>query len=634
MVLPVKNMHKRILPAIMVSFLVISILMFSLMQLSPVRAQGQTASLTGTIFDQGVDNNGDGIYDSLEIGVQVDVVTAGLFKVDVSGLYDSKSSINISNQNSTMLDAGVQIVYVSLTGTTIYTSKINPTNVSTIILYNESGNQLDSLSGISLSNDYFYFDFGITPARLTGTITDEGLDTDDDGYFDVLRLGVEVNVSIAGSYTLDAGGIYDPSYNSVSVLTKNSTYLNLGIHFVYLALNGTEIYAAAVNPTTIASIYLYDTSNTTLSELHDLALPSSFTYDQFQRPPTDIKFTEIERKITLDQEGSIYLANTYRITNLGLSTNIIEIGIPEDAYDFTVRDEMGSLTVETENGLLKVNLRAVLDQNATGSLYVFYFLPWENYVNEKNGTDYSTQFTFYEHFNTTITKLKVFVVLPNGAQFKSTSPIVPQNTEKTGIQQTIIFELSEVTPSQDLNFEVNYKYLTFWASFYPTIWVGILAFAGSAVIFFWKMPKPSATPIIPVQPKALRSFVETYEEKTRIRSELESLNERLKKGKIPRRRYKVRKKMLDGRMSTLSKNISSLSEQIRSAGSKYPKMIKQLEVAETKLQTAEKDLERLELRYKNSEISKSEYAKLLEDYQTKIEDAEMTIDGVLLRLRE
>ena len=92
--------------------------------------------------------------------------------------------------------------------------------------------------------------------------------------------------------------------------------------------------------------------------------------------------------------------------------------------------------------------------------------------------------------------------------------------------------------------------------------------------------------------------------------------------------------MLDGRMSSVSRNISSLSEQIRSAGSKYPKMIKQLEVAETKLQSTEKDLERLELRYKNSQISKTEYAKLFEEYQSKIEDAEVTIDGVLLRLRE
>jgi hypothetical protein len=368
--------------------------------------------------------------------------------------------------------------------------------------------------------------------------------------------------------------------------------------------------------------------------LHDLALPSSYTYDQFQRPPTDIKFTEIERKITLDQEGSIYVANTYRITNLGLSTNIIEIDIPGDAYDFTVRDEMGTRTVETENGTLKVNLRAVLNQNATGSLYVFYSLPWENYVNKHDGSDYSTHFTFYEYFNTTISMLKVHVILPDGAQFKSTAPVVPQSTEKTGITETIVFEFSDVTPSQDLSFDVNYRYDASWSSFYPTIWIGILAFAGSAVTFFWKMPKPSASPVIPVQPKALRTFVDAYEEKTRIRSELDSLNERLKKGKIPRRRYKVRKKMLDGRMSTISKNITSLSEQIRSAGSKYPKMIKQLESAETKLQSAEKDLERLELRYKNSEISKSEYAKLLEEYQSKIEDAEVTIDGVLLRLRE
>ena len=633
MVLHVKNMHKRILPAVLVSFLVISIFTFSLVQLSPVCAQGQNASLTGTIFDQGVDNDGDGIYDSLEIGVQVDVVTAGLFNVEVSGLYDSHSSLTISNQNSTLLDAGVQTVFVPLTGTTIYTSKINPTNITTIILYNEFGTQLDSLSGVSLSNDYFYFDFGVTPARLTSTISDEGLDTDDDGYFDILRLGVQVDVSIAGSYTVDAGGIYDPSYNSVSVLTKNTTYLNLGVHFVYLSLNGTEIYTAVVNPTTIASIFLYDTSNTTLSELHDLALPTSYTYDQFQRPPTEAKFTEIERKITLNQEGSIYVANTYRLTNLGFSTNILEIGIPEDSYDVTVRDEMGTLNVETENAVLLVNLRSVLDQNATGSIYVFYFLPWETYVNQQNGVEYTTKFSFYEQFNTTIGKLKVNVILPNGAEFKSAT-VVPQSTEKNGFQETIMFEFSDVTPSQNLNFEINYKYLTFWSSFYPTIWIGILSFVGLVVAFFWKMPKPSVGPIIPVQPKALRSFIETYEEKTRIRSELESLNERLKKGKIPRRRYKVRKKMLDGRMSSISRNISSLSEQIRSAGSKYAKMIKQLEVAELKLKSTEKDLERLELRYKNSQISKTEYVKLFEEYQSKIEDAEVTIDGVLLRLRD
>ena len=632
--LHLNNMHKKIHLRLIVSFLIISITLLGIANLSVVNAQSQDASLTGTISDEGLDNTGDGIYDSLKIGVQVNVSTAGTFTVDVSGLYDSKSNINISNQNSTFLNTGLQTVYVSLVGPTIYSSKVNPANVSMILLTNDSGTQLDSLSDVTLSQDYFYFDFGVIPAYLTGTITDEGIDNNDDGYYEFLKLGVEVNVTIAGTYTVDAGGVYDPTYNSVSVLTLNSTFLSSGIHFVYLDLNGAEIYTAGVNPTTIASIFLYDSSNTTLSELHDESLPTTYTYDQFQRPPTEIDLTEIERQIMLSQAGNIYVANSYWITNLGFSTNIIEIGVPEDAYDFTVRDEMGNLEITNETGIITINLRRALNQSAKEPLYVFYHLPWNNYINQKNSDDFTTSFTFYEQFNSTIGSLKVSVVLPEGASFKSSNPVDPQTTEKNAIQETLTFDFSDVSPSQNLNFEINYKYQTFWASFYPTIWIGIIALAGTIFTFFWKVPKPSVGTIIHIQPKTLNNFVESYGEKTRIRSELESLNEKVQKGKIPRRRYKVRKKMLDGRISTISRNLSSLGEEIKSAGSKYEKMIKQLETAETKLEAAKNDLQELEMRYRKAEISKSTYSKLIEENQSKIDDAEATIDGVLIRLRE
>ena len=632
--LHLNNMHKKIHLRLIVSFLIISITLLGIANLSVVNAQNQDASLTGTISDEGVDNTGDGIYDSLKIGVQVNVSTAGTFTVDVSGLYDSKSNINISNQNSTFLNTGLQTVYVSLVGTTIYSSKVNPANISMILLTNDSGTQLDSLFDVTLSQDYFYFDFGVIPAYLTGTITDEGIDNNDDGYYEFLKLGVEVNVTIAGTYTVDAGGVYDPTYNSVSVLTLNSTFLSSGIHFVYLDLNGAEIYTAGVNPTTIASIFLYDSSNTTLSELHDESLPTTYTYDQFQRPPTDIDLTEIERQIMLSQAGNIYVANSYWITNLGFSTNIIEIGVPEDAYDFTVRDEMGNLEITNETGIITINLRRALNQSAKEPLYVFYHLPWNNYINQKNSDDFATSFTFYEQFNSTIGSLKVSVVLPEGASFKSSNPVDPQTTEKNAIQETLTFDFSDVSPSQNLNFEINYKYQTFWASFYPTIWIGIIALAGTIFTFFWKIPKPSVGTIIHIQPKTLNNFVESYGEKTRIRSELESLNEKVQKGKIPRRRYKVRKKMLDGRISTITRNLSSLGEEIKSAGSKYEKMLKQLETAETKLEAAKNDLQELEMRYRKAEISKSTYSKLIEENQSKIDDAEATIDGVLIRLRE
>ena len=637
MVFHVKNAHthKKLVPTAVVFLMTILALSLFLAQLSLVSAQEGAASLTGAIYDKGVNSDEDEFYDTLDIGVEVNVTTTGTFKVEVAGLYDSESNtIDISNQNSTSLDAGTQIVYVSLDGTRIFESKLNPVNVSSIRLYDESGALLDSLSDISLTVKYFFGNFGLLPARLTETIYDEGVDTDGDGYYDYLNLGVEVNVTTAGTYTVDAGGIYDASYNYVSIPTQNSTYLDVGIHVVYVALDGTEIYAKSVNPTTIAQIYLYDESNTTLGTLYDLTLPETYTFNEFQRPIVEIEFSEIEREIMLDQSGSIRVANAYHITNLGFQAETIELGFPEDAYDFEVRDEMGTVETSTANNTMTVTLRSVLETNETETLYLIYHIPWNNHISQKNGVDYTLNFTFYKQFNLTIGKLTVAVTLPKGAEFQSSTPLDPDSIKKSNLQETLSFTFSDVTPSDNLSFEINYRYNVFWGSFYPTIWVGILAFAASAVLLFWGTPKTISAPTIQVPPKDLRSFVDAYEEKMRIRSELESLEERLRKGKIPRRRFKVRKKMLDGRLSTISRNLSSLREKIRSASSRYANMMRQIEVAETNLEGAERDMQRVKTRYRRGEISKGAYGKLLEEYNHRIEEAEATIEGVLLRLRE
>jgi hypothetical protein len=472
-------------------------------------------------------------------------------------------------------------------------------------------------------------------ANLTGIIYDEGVDTDDDGAFDYLNLGVEVNVTTAGTYKVEAGGLYDSSYKSISVLTNSSAYLDAGIHVVYLHLNGTEVYAAGVNPTYLAGIKLYDESDTVIDDVYDLSLSRQYSYDEFQRPTVEIKFDEVERAIILDQAGSIYVTNAYYITNIGFWTKTVKFGFPEGAYDFAVRDEMGTLVTTSENGTMTVTLREIVDTNETETLYLNYHIPWEKHVSQQNGVDYNLHFTFYEQFNSTIDKLTVSITLPQGAEFQSSNPLDPISTKKSNFQKTINFAFSDVTPSQNLDFNINYKYLMFWSSFYPTIWMGILAVVASALFLFWGTPKTiSAVPTIQVPPKDLRSFVDSYEEKMTIRSEIESLEERLRKGKIPRRRFKVRKKMLDSRLSTVSRNLSSLRDNIRSGGSRYASMMRQIEVAETNLEGAERDIQRVKKRYRRGEISKGAYRKLIEEYRSRIEEAEATIDGVLLRLRE
>ena len=309
------------------------------------------------------------------------------------------------------------------------------------------------------------------------------------------------------------------------------------------------------------------------------------------------------------------------------------IGLPEGAYGVVVRDEMGELEATAEDNILTVPLRGVLNTSEMETLYLAYRVPWENSVNQQNGINYNLYFTFCEGVNSTIGELTVSVILPEGAEFQSSTPRAPDSIKESG-QETLTFVLSDVDPLDDLTFTVDYKHLLFWDSFYPTVWIGIIVVVALVLSFFWKAPKLSVSQVIQVPPKDLKSFVDSYEEKARIRSELESLEERLRKGKIPRRRYKIRRRMLEGRLSALSRNLSSLTDTIRSAGSQYAGMMRQIEVAEANLEGAERDLKRVESRYRRGEVSKGAYGKLVDEYKSRIEEAEATIDGVLLRLRE
>jgi chromosome segregation ATPase len=157
--------------------------------------------------------------------------------------------------------------------------------------------------------------------------------------------------------------------------------------------------------------------------------------------------------------------------------------------------------------------------------------------------------------------------------------------------------------------------------------VGIIA-------LLWRAPKPTPVPVSPIAPESLRSFVDTYERKANAMRELEILEQQVRKRKISRRRYKVRKKALDGRLSVFSKDLTELKEEMRKASSRYASTMRQIEVAETELEETEAAMRRIELRYRRREISKGTYRKLMDEYIRRKERAETTIDGVLLRLRE
>jgi hypothetical protein len=369
--------------------------------------------------------------------------------------------------------------------------------------------------------------------------------------------------------------------------------------------------------------------------------------DSFQYEPAWLEFNvtyffpmfevnEVKREITLDQWGGVHLSDFYHITSKGSEISTIEIRLPEGVRrPVSARDELGDLSLDLDElPNVTVRFRTVLKKDEEIRFTVTYSLPWENYVNQYDWRDYNLTFSFLEEIHWTIRKLSVTITLPEGAEFQSSEPSNPDSVEKSVFQETVTFTLFNVTPFHDLDFDLTYRYLVVWASFRPTLWMGVLVIIVGAVAFLWRAPKPPPVPTVPVPPEDLRSFVEAYERKTRILLELESMEEQLRKGRIPRRRYKVRKKMLEGRLSTLSRDLSGLREKIGATGPKYANIMRQIEVAETMLEGVQTDIRRVEARYRRGEISKGAYRRLLEEYHRRRESAKTTIDGVLLRLRE
>jgi len=370
--------------------------------------------------------------------------------------------------------------------------------------------------------------------------------------------------------------------------------------------------------------------------------------DSFQYEPAWLTFeltgevfpivdVEIKREIKLDQWGGIHVSDFYHITNKAerILTSI-SIYFPQGVSHPTARDEIGPLDLnlrELAMAIIGYSFRYPLETNQAGEFTITYRLPWKKYVNQYDLGSYNLALTSLKPFDWMIRKLTVTITLPEGAEFQS-SARAPDSVEKSAFQETVTFTFYNITPFHDLDFDLTYGYLAFWASFRPTLWMGVLAIIVCALALLWRAPKPPPVPIVPVPPEDLRSFIDAYERKTGILLELESMEEWLRKGRISRRRYKVRKKMLEGRLSTLSRDLTDLREKIRAAGAKYADTMRQIEVAETMLEGVETDIRRVEARYRRGEISKGAYRRLLGEYLRRRERAKTTIDGFLLRLRE
>ncbi len=393
---------------------------------------------------------------------------------------------------------------------------------------------------------------------------------------------------------------------------------------------------------------------------------SGFNYGQknlqkFTHSPANLMFVvsddmiqivdvvSLKREIQVSEFGEIRGADTYEIVNRGhKEVNYFEVFLPPNATRYAAKDEFGrpfpsgfGKLIDRITNRLFLNLTLGVGQDLSTRFTVTYYLP-SDFLAGEGKDSYSLNFSLFENEDYYVDQATVSFVLPEGARILSNEGNADNiyNIGRNAFQETLTVNRQGIMSLDSFNVGLTYEYSPLWLSLRPTVWVWALAIVGCvAVAVAMKVPKgevrvPVIAGTVRLLPEQLKSFIDEYEEKNKIVLELESLEARVQKGKIPRERYKVRRKTLEIRLNTLSRSLSVAKEKMRAAGGQYLDFMRQLEMAGVEISEAEAHIKSIEIRHNGGELSLEAYRKLLADYQHRKQNAETTTKGILLRLRE
>ena len=361
-----------------------------------------------------------------------------------------------------------------------------------------------------------------------------------------------------------------------------------------------------------------------------------------------INIEKFEREIRIGGMGEIKASDSYFITNKAYEEiGFIEVVLPPNTSELSARDQFGRLmstpeSADSEINSYKISFPMSLKTNESNRFTIDYCLPWEIYANQGGPSSFELTFPSFGNINYYIKSSSVTFALPEGARilnFEAMSHTGSFNIARDVFQERLTLNSHSVISLDNCDVRTTYEYNSLWLSFRPTLWIWALAIVGCAAAVVWKRPKAPAgiaepTVAIRLRPESIRTFVDSYEEKRKIALEIDSLETKARKGKIPRRRYKVRRRTLETRLNALSRDLADLKEKMRVAGGRYARLMRQLEVAETEISGVEANIRSIKVRRRRGELSLEAYRKLLGDYRRRREKAENSINGVLIRLRE
>lgn len=260
--------------------------------LAPVSSS--TSTLAGIFSDQGIDNNGNGLYDELALSVRLNVTAEATYLVR-GELRGGISSTEIGTATARLhLLPGTQDVRLWFDGSSIFRSGIDgPYRLSLVQVAEETpkGDVLPVVEApdVYTTAAYSFRKFERSAIFIPGTGSDIGLDGNNNGLSDSLKVSLDVDLLVAGSYQWTAR-LVDKNDREIG-FASHSGFLNSGPGLIVLTFNGAQIGKNGVDgPYSVKDLLIFGGSKSAV--VFDVYKTQNYLASSFEgfvttnRPPT------------------------------------------------------------------------------------------------------------------------------------------------------------------------------------------------------------------------------------------------------------------------------------------------------------------------------------------------------------
>lgn len=336
----------------------------------------------GPLADQGIDTNGNGLFDLLQVDLAAQLAEGGNYLV--TGILRSPGGGAVYVDASLAAPAGPVSLSFPFPGPHIHALGMNgPYTVDLVVRDASTLAQLDALTaGVTGSyafTDFDSFDSTNDPIVLTGSSADFGIDTDGNGLYNLLQVNVEMALQRSGVYDYGAR-LVDADGTEIGFYTRRA-FFSAGLAQVPFLFDGEAIgNNGADGPYFVKGLLMFGASGANLVAV-DVAETAAYLADEFEggdaQPPVitvpaepTVLFPPNHKIVTFDA-ASFVVSVTDDVDDMVSAADVVVSRVSSDEADDVGAGGDGSTAgdVVIQPGCHSVGLRAERQGKGNGRVY-------------------------------------------------------------------------------------------------------------------------------------------------------------------------------------------------------------------------------------------------------------------------